>query len=180
MKLKNYIKYIKINNENTVKEIFENEIKFKIENEIENKMKLEKMVIYKSDDNKKIITMEDFYKKLEEEKKVIFMDENYKVYKDKNPYNLKLGFDIEAKIFFKTYSVCFNIGVGNLYLEDILITPIKTKIKVKNEIKDIYIISFQQNNFCINKYGILIPNFKCNNCNKIDYSCPLEYIKHRN
>ena len=166
IKLKKYINYLKINNNNIEKDLLSIKYKYEVDNEIENKLKLEEMIIYKSPDNKKIITMEDFYKKFEFKKKELFDNNNYRKYTNNNPYNLKLEEGIVAKIKYEELILDLDLSIGNLYLEHIFETPIKTKIKIKKEIVNICIISINQIDYCLEHYGILVPYFKCNNCDE--------------
>ena len=115
-KLKNYINYIKINHENIIKEIWLKKDKIEIDNDIETKMKLEEMIIYKSDDNKKVITMEDFYKKLEGAKDILFNYKTKKTFSEQDPYHLILDEGIIAKIINKPYSSSFDFSIGNIYI----------------------------------------------------------------
>ena len=179
-KLKNYINYIKINHENIVKAIWLRKDKIEIDNDIETKMKLEEMIIYKSDDNKKVITMEDFYKKLEGAKDILFNYKTKKTFSEQDPYHLILDEGIIAKIINKPYSSSFDFSIGNIYLKNIFKTPIRTKIKTKKELLDFHMISQNQINYCLKKFGILIPFFKCNKCQRREQLDIFYYIDHKN
>ena len=102
-------------------------------------MKLEEMVIYKSNNNEKIITMEDFYKKLEGVKDILFNYKTKKTFSAQESYHLILDEGIIAKIINKPYSSSFDFSIGNIYLKNIFKTPIRTKIKIKKELLEIFI-----------------------------------------
>ena len=181
-KIKRYISYLKRNNENIekIKTTFEQNEKIKDKEilEIEMKIKLEDMII--AEYNGKTITMDLLYKKLNDEKKMIILKNSQKKLDKLNPYFLELEKDLSAQIFNIEGSLYFDFLVENLYAKDIFFNPMKTKLKIENELMDIHIISNNQINYFTKKYKILKPFLKCNSCGVKNHLLTFFFFSHVN
>ena len=181
-KLKRFIVHLKKNKENIekIKTTFEQNEKIKDKEilEIEMKIKLEEMII--AEYNGKAITMDLLYKKLNDEKKMIILKNSQKKLDKLNPYFLELEKDLSVKIFNIEGSLYFDFLVENLYAKDIFFNPMKTKMKIENELMDIHIISNNQINYFTKKYKILKPFLKCNSCGVKNHLITFFFFSHVN
>ena len=134
-------------------------------NEIETKSKLEDMIIIITDGEK--ITMKHLYEKLKEELELILAKNKYKTISDSNPYKLKLN----DKCFININNIdirhFFDFSIGNQIFKNILLKPIKAKIKADNDLVEVDIISIKQIDYIIREKKF---NKACGLCQK----CKLE------
>ena len=144
--------------------------------EIEKEMQLKKMKIFEFEN--KIITMELLYEKLEKDKNIIF-EANLKNKITKfNPYKLELNEKITVNIINIENNIFFDFLIGNLFIKDILINPIKAKIEINSLLYDIDIINNVQIDYIIEKNKILKPIFICEKCNAKYSLIFYNFLKH--
>ena len=133
--------------------------------DIEQKMKLEDMIIYEIQDKK--ITMELLYEKLKNEIEKIFEQNDKNLISPTNYYRLILLDQISAKINKIEDGIFFDFSIGNTVEHQLLIEPIKTKIKINNVSFDLDIISSNQIEFIIKKEKLSSPVLSCKKSNKL-------------
>ena len=125
-----------------------------------------------------LITMEQLYKTFEKEKKEILEKNKHSKFSELNPYILELKFEISVNIFNIEQDIFFDFSIGNLFLKNILIKPIKAKIEINNLFCDFDIISSEQVDYIVRQNNILQPIIYCAKCNSKNSLIFYNFIKH--